>query len=77
MHDIIYYIPYSINYDDFDILHNNTNIALGGASIAQIEADGIFKRRGSHLNGWSKADKKNHLNTKNCVLYGQRIVYVF
>jgi site-specific DNA-methyltransferase (adenine-specific) len=30
---------------------------LGGSSTAQKEANGLFKRRGKPLNGWSNADK--------------------
>lgn len=58
IHAIISDIPYGIGYDDWDILHNNTNSALGGQSKAQNEAGAIFKRRGKPLNGWSEADKK-------------------
>lgn len=58
IHAIISDIPYGIGYDDWDILHNNTNLALGGQSKAQNEAGAIFKRRGKPLNGWSEADKK-------------------
>lgn len=50
-------IPYGICFDDWDILHNNTNSALGGQSKAQIKAGNIFKKRGKPLNGWNKADK--------------------
>lgn len=58
IHAIISDIPYGIGYDDWDVLHNNTNSALGGQSKAQNEAGAIFKRRGKPLNGWSEADKK-------------------
>lgn len=58
VHAIISDIPYGISYDDWDVLHNNTNTALGGTSTAQAEAGGVFKRRGKPLNGWSNADKK-------------------
>lgn len=58
IHAIISDIPYGIGYDDWDILHNNTNSALGGQSKAQNEAGAIFKRRGKPLNGWSEADKR-------------------
>jgi site-specific DNA-methyltransferase (adenine-specific) len=51
-------IPYGIGLDDWDVLHNNTNSALGGASSAQKDAGSLFKRRGKPLNGWSAADKK-------------------
>ena len=57
IHAIISDIPYGIGYDDWDVLHKNTNSALGGQSQAQIEANGLFKRRGKPLNGWSEADK--------------------
>jgi site-specific DNA-methyltransferase (adenine-specific) len=57
-HAIISDIPYGICYDDWDVLHNNTNMALGGSSIAQTKSGGLFKRRGKPLNGWSEADKK-------------------
>ena len=51
-------IPYGISYDEWDILHNNTNSALLGSSPAQEKAGSIFKKRGKPLNGWSEADKK-------------------
>lgn len=57
VHAIISDIPYGISFDDWDVLHNNTNSALGGTSYAQKEAGGLFKRRGKPLNGWSEADK--------------------
>ncbi|GHS89727.1 hypothetical protein AGMMS49957_13560 [Synergistales bacterium] len=37
VHAIISDIPYGISYDDWDVLHNNTNTALGGTSTAQAE----------------------------------------
>lgn len=58
VHAIISDIPYGISYDEWDILHKNTNSALGGQSTAQKQAGTIFKRRGKPLNGWSEADKK-------------------
>ena len=58
VHAIISDIPYGIGCDDWDVLHNNTNSALGGTSKAQNEAGALFKRRGKPLNGWSDADKK-------------------
>lgn len=54
---IITDIPYGIGYDDWDVLHNNTNAAYGAASKGQIEKGGLYKRRGKPLNGWSEADK--------------------
>ena len=50
-------IPYGISYSDWDVLHNNTNSALGGSSKHQKE-DTSFKKRGKPINGWSEADKK-------------------
>lgn len=58
IHAIISDIPYGIGYEDWDVLHNNTNSAYGGTSNAQVEAGPLFKRRGKPLNGWSEADKK-------------------
>ena len=58
IHSIISDIPYGICYEEWDVLHNNTNSALGGSSIAQNNGGTIFKRRGKPLNGWSAADKK-------------------
>ena len=58
IHSIISDIPYGISYDNWDILHKNTNSALGGQSLAQTQAGSLFKRRGKPLNGWSEADKK-------------------
>ena len=57
-HAIISDIPYGICYNEWDVLHNNTNSALGGSSIAQTNGGTLFKRRGKPLNGWSSADKK-------------------
>lgn len=58
IHAIVSDIPYGISYDEWDVLHNNTNSALLGASEAQIKAGSVFKRRGKPLNGWSEADKE-------------------
>jgi len=49
-------IPYGINLDEWDVLHNNTNSALLGQSPAQ-EGKTAFKRRGKPINGWSQADR--------------------
>ncbi len=51
-------IPYGINLDEWDVLHNNTNSALLGQSPAQFGKTG-FKRRGKPINGWSLADKNS------------------
>lgn len=56
-HLILSDIPYGISYDDWDVLHDNTNSALGGSSDGQKKKS-LFKRRGKPLNGWSEADKK-------------------
>jgi site-specific DNA-methyltransferase (adenine-specific) len=56
-HAIISDIPYGIGYGEWDVLHNNTNSALGGSSAAQSNGGALFKRRGKPLNGWSNADK--------------------
>lgn len=50
-------IPYGISYDDWDVLHNNTNSALLGTSPSQIKAGSVFKKRGKPLNGWAQSDK--------------------
>ena len=51
-------IPYGINLDAWDVLHNNTNSALLGQSPAQYGKTG-FKRRGKPINGWSSADRNS------------------
>ncbi len=51
-------IPYGINYEEWDVLHKNTNSALLGQSPAQQKSGSIFKTRGKPLNGWSQADKQ-------------------
>lgn len=58
IHLILSDIPYGIGYEDWDVLHNNTNSAFLGSSKAQEKAGSVFKRRGKPLNGWSEADKK-------------------
>lgn len=49
-------IPFGINYDEWDILHDNTNSALMGKSPAMEGT--TFKTRGKPINGWNEADKK-------------------
>lgn len=49
-------IPYGINFSEWDVLHKNTNSALGKSTKHQSK-DTSFKRRGKPINGWSKADK--------------------
>lgn len=57
IHLILSDIPYGISFADWDILHSNTNSALGGVSPAQLKSSGGFKSRGKPINGWSEADK--------------------
>ncbi len=57
VHAIISDIPYGIGYDEWDVLHSNSNSAYGGQSEAQAKS-GLFKRRGKPLNGWSEADRR-------------------
>jgi site-specific DNA-methyltransferase (adenine-specific) len=57
VHLILSDIPYGISFDEWDVLHNNTNSALLGKSPAQNKSS-VFKTRGKPLNGWSEADKQ-------------------
>lgn len=57
VHLILSDIPYGINFDDWDVLHSNTNSALLKENPVEKQANGIFKKRGKPLNGWSEADK--------------------
>lgn len=56
VHLILSDIPYGINFDEWDVIHENSNSALLGSSPAQKNST-LFKKRGKPLNGWSKADK--------------------
>lgn len=58
IHLILSDIPYGISFDDWDVLHSNTNSALLGASPAQKKCGSVFKKRGKPLNGWSAEDKQ-------------------
>ncbi|MGP1416006.1 MAG: DNA-methyltransferase [Treponema sp.] len=58
VHLILSDIPYGISFDEWDVLHSNTNSALLGSSPAQEKVGTIFKKRGKPLNGWSEADRK-------------------
>ena len=49
-------IPYGIDFDVWDITHNNSNSALLGQSPKNVESK-LFKTRGKPLNGWSDADR--------------------
>ena len=57
VHLILSDIPYGISAEDWDVLHDNSNSALLGASPAQKRAGSVFKKRGKPINGWSEADK--------------------
>lgn len=57
IHLILSDIPYGINFEEWDVIHNNKNNALLGTSPAQEQAGSIFKTRGKPLNGWSQSDK--------------------
>lgn len=57
IHLILSDIPYGINFEEWDVIHSNTNNALLGSSPAQEQAGSIFKTRGKPLNGWSQSDK--------------------
>ena len=50
-------IPYGIDFDTWDITHNNTNSALLGKSPRNVDSK-LFKTRGKPLNGWSEGDKE-------------------
>ena len=67
VHLILSDIPYGISFADWDILHENTNSALGGSSPAQHKTGSGFKMRGKPINGWSEADKKIPLEYQNWV----------
>ena len=56
IHCVVSDIPYGINLDDWDVLHENTNSALLGQSPAQVGKSG-FKRRGKPIRGWNEADR--------------------
>ena len=67
VHLILSDIPYGISFADWDILHENTNSALGGSSPAQHKTGNGFKMRGKPINGWSEADRKIPLEYQNWV----------
>ena len=74
---IITDIPYGIGYDEWDVLHDNTNSAYGGASSAQIEKGALYRRRGKPLNGWSDADKRIGKEYQEwCVSWGEKCLHV-
>ena len=57
-------IPYGIDFDEWDVTHNNTNSALLGQSPKNINST-VFKKRGKPLNGWSQQDKYRKLEFQN------------
>lgn len=68
IHLIVSDIPYGVDYEDWDVLHSNSNSALGKQSPAQQNT--IFKRRGKPLNGWSKKDKTRSIEYYNwCITW--------
>ena len=67
-------IPYGINLDEWDVLHNNTNSALLGQSPAQ-EGKTAFKRRGKPINGWSQADRNIGKEYEDWVREWAKIIY--
>lgn len=67
VHLILSDIPYGISFADWDILHENTNSALGGSSPAQHKTGSGFKMRGKPINGWSEADRRISLEYQNWV----------
>lgn len=58
IHLILSDIPYGISFAEWDILHSNSNSALGGSSPAQHRTGSGFKMRGKPINGWSEADRQ-------------------
>lgn len=57
-HLILSDIPYGIGFDQWDVLHNNTNSAFLGSSPAQEKAGRIFRKRGKPINGWADSDRE-------------------
>jgi site-specific DNA-methyltransferase (adenine-specific) len=52
-------IPYGINYDEWDVFHNNTNSAFMGTHESMKNTS--FQKRGKPINGWNEDDKKQSL----------------
>lgn len=73
VHLILSDIPYGINYDKWDVIHNNTNSSLLGKSPAQEKSGTIFKTRGKPLNGWAQQIRISQLNIINGAHHGQKI----
>ena len=55
IHCVISDIPYGINYEEWDVIHNNTNSAL-----LRDQDHSTFKSRGKPLNGWSESDRSSN-----------------
>ena len=69
IHLIVSDIPYGISYDEWDVIHSNTNSALLGKSPAQ-EQSSVFSKRGNHSTVGLKRIKKSHWNIINGVYLG-------
>ena len=63
VHLILSDIPYGINYDKWDVLHNNTNSALLGKSPAQEKCGSIFK----DMIAWEKDSAAYRAQRVSCV----------
>ena len=58
VHLILSDIPYGIGVENWDIIHDNSNSAYLGTSVAQSKAGGVFNKRRKPINGWCKADRE-------------------
>ena len=67
-------IPYGISFDEWDVIHNNTNSALLGSSPAQKGKQG-FKKRGKPINGWNKEDRNINKKYREWVQYWGKKVF--
>lgn len=56
-------IPYGINYDEWDVFHENTNSAFMGTHESMKNTS--FQKRGKPINGWNEEDKKQSLEYQN------------
>ena len=72
IHLILSDIPYGIGYEDWDVLHNNTNSAVLGTSKAQEKAGGVKKGEENLKMVGLKLIKKYPKNTKSGVKVGQK-----
>lgn len=55
IHCVISDIPYGINFDDWDVMHQNTNSAF-----MKNQNHSTFKKRGKPLNGWCESDRSSN-----------------